>query len=157
MSKTRVVGVVVAAGLSLAGCASVSQARSDRAAVASAAAEAPVKVVYHFTQGVDEAGRGLGNIRNHLAADPQARIVVVGNRPGIDFMLAGATDKNGAPFDAAISELKARGVEFRLCRNTITSRKIDPSTINPEVSVIPSGVAEAARLQFREGYSYLRP
>lgn len=151
MSRWTVLGVALSASISLAGCGTVAGTPEAKSATA------PVKVVYHFTHGVDEASRGLGNIRNHLAADPQAKIVVVSNGPGIDFMLAGATDKNGAPFDASISELKSRRVDFRACRNTLTSRKIDPSTINPEVSVIPSGVAEAARLQSREAYSYLRP
>lgn len=149
---------VVGLGVASSGCVSVSSSRSElQGAEVSRTSEAPIKTVYHFTQGVDEASRGLGNIRNHLAADPSAQIVVVANGPGIDFLLAGAADKNGAPFDAAVSELKARGVEFRLCRNTVTSRKIDPSTLNPEAQIVPSGVAEAARLQAREGYSYLRP
>lgn len=150
--------LVMGVGLASSGCVSVSASRTEvQGAEASRKAEAPIKAVYHFTQGVDEASRGLGNIRNHLAADPSAHIVVVANGPGIDFLLAGAKDKNGAPFDAAVSELKARGVEFKLCRNTVTSRKIDPSALNPEAHIVPSGVAEAARLQAREGYSYLRP
>lgn len=137
----------------LTGCVSVSSNRTEL----SRPSTEPIKTVYHFTQGVDEASRGLGNIRNHLAADPDARIVVVTNGPGIDFMLDGARDKNGAPFDGAISELKSRGVDFRACRNTLTSRKIEASRLNPEIAIVPSGVAEAARLQAREGYSYLRP
>jgi len=150
--------LVVGLGVVSSGCVSVSSSRSElQGAEASRTSEAPIKTVYHFTQGVDEASRGLGNVRNHLAADPSAHIVVVANGPGIDFLLAGAKDKNGAAFDAAVSELKARGVDFRLCRNTVTSRKIDPSTLNPEAQIVPSGVAEAARLQAREGYSYLRP
>jgi intracellular sulfur oxidation DsrE/DsrF family protein len=81
----------------------------------------------------------------------------VGNGAGIDFMLDGAKDKNGNPFDATIADLKSQGVDFRLCRNTIVTRKIDPSKVNPDVSIVPSGVAEAARLQQQEGYAYLRP
>jgi intracellular sulfur oxidation DsrE/DsrF family protein len=36
-------------------------------------------------------------------------------------------------------------------------RKIDRSKVIAEASIVPSGVAEAARLQAREGYVYLRP
>lgn len=145
--------MLAAASLVAAGCA-VPNAPGDRA---TAFADQPVKVVYHFTNGLEEASRGLGNIRNHLAADPNAKIVVVGNGLGIDFMLDGAKDRNGNPFDIAIQELKAKGVDFRLCQNTIVRRNIDRSKVLPEVSIVPSGVAEAARLQAREGYVYLRP
>jgi intracellular sulfur oxidation DsrE/DsrF family protein len=145
--------VLAAASLGVAGCA-VQDGSGHRPAVS---ADQPVKVVYHFTNGLEEASRGLGNIRNHLAADPKAKIVVVGNGLGIDFMLDGAKDRNGNPFDIAIQELKAKGVDFRLCQNTIVRRNIDRSKVLPEVSIVPSGVAEAARLQAREGYVYLRP
>jgi hypothetical protein len=121
------------------------------------ATDGPVKAVYHLTNGLDEAQRAIGNVRNHLNADPTARIVVVGNGNGIEFMLEGAKDKNGNPFDIAIQDLKAKGVDFRLCNNTIVSRKIDRARVLAEVTVVPSGVAEAARLQAREGFVYLRP
>jgi len=155
MRLQSILRAVVLAGavLSMAGCMSV-QATSNKQASASTG---QVKAVYHLTNGLDEAQRGMGNIRNHLAADPKAKIVVVGNGAGIDFMLDGAKDKNGNPFDATIADLKSQGVDFRLCRNTIVTRKIDPSKVNPDVSIVPSGVAEAARLQQQEGYAYLRP
>jgi uncharacterized protein len=117
----------------------------------------PVKAVYHLTNGVDEAQRAMGNIRNHLNADPTARIVVVGNGNGIEFMLDGAKDRNGNPFDATIQDLKSKGVDFRLCNNTLVTRKIDKSKVIAEVTIVESGVAEAAKLQARDGYVYLRP
>ena len=150
MMKTLTVLAVVTG---LAGCVNV-QATSNKAA---GATTGQVKAVYHLTNGVDEAQRAMGNVRNHLAADPKAKIVVVGNGAGIDFMLDGAKDRNGNPFDATIADLKSQGVDFRLCRNTIVTRKIDPSKVNPDVSIVPSGVAEAARLQQQESYAYLRP
>jgi intracellular sulfur oxidation DsrE/DsrF family protein len=117
----------------------------------------PVKVIYHLTQGLEEATRGLQNIRNHLKADPTAKIVVVANGEGIDFLVDGAKDKHGNPYDAIVEDLVSQGVEFRVCHNTIVTRKIDPSKILPEAKVVPSGVAEVARLQSREGFGYLRP
>lgn len=121
------------------------------------AADGPVKAVYHLTNGLDEAQRAIGNVRNHLNADPTAKIVVVGNGNGIEFMLDGAKDKNGNPFEVAIQDLKSKGVDFRLCNNTIVNRKIDRSRVIADVSIVPSGVAEAAKLQAREGFVYLRP
>lgn len=144
-----------ALAVSLGACA--VSVGNTRAAGATSAASEPVKAVYHLTMGIDEAQRGMGNIRNHLAADPSAKIIVVGNGNGIEFMLDGAKDRNGNPFDATIQDLKSKGVEFRLCNNTLVTRKIDKSKVIPEVTIVPSGVAEAARLQAREGFVYLRP
>lgn len=117
----------------------------------------PIKVVYHLTEGTDQAAHAMSNIRNHLVADPKVRIVVVGNGPGIDFMLDGAKDKNGNPFDATIEDLASKGVQFRLCRNSLTASGIDAARVLPEVKIVPSGVAEVARLEAREGYVYVRP
>ena len=119
--------------------------------------EDQIKTVYHFTNGLEEATRGLGNIRNHLATDPNARITVVTNGNGIEFLLADAKDKNGNPYEVSVQDLKSRGVDFRVCNNTLVNRKIDKSKVIQEATIVPSGVAEAARLQAREGYVYLRP
>jgi hypothetical protein len=117
----------------------------------------PVKVVYHFVDGIDQASRGLANIRNHLRAEPDTKIVVVANGDGIRFLLAGAKERNGKPFDAAVSALAAQGVEFRVCRNTMTAHDVPPSQLLPEAKLVDSGVVEVARLQAREGFVYLRP
>lgn len=127
------------------------------APAALAADPAPVKVAYHLTEGIEQAVKAMRNVRNHLAADPTAKIVVVANGPGIDFLLDGAQDKNGNPFDATVQDLVTRHVEFRVCRNTLEVRKIDPSKVLPEATIVPSGVAEVARLQAREGFAYIRP
>ena len=121
------------------------------------AADAPIQVVYHLSEGIPQASRAIGNIRNHLAADPKARIVVVTHGLGIDFLLQGATNQMDQPFSGSIADLANRGVEFRVCNNTLVSRKIDASRLAMEASVVPSGVAEVARLQAREGFVYLRP
>jgi uncharacterized protein len=116
-----------------------------------------VKVVYHLSEGIPQAARAMGNIRNHLAADPSAKIVVVTHGAGIDFLLEGANTPNNQPFAGAIGELAGRGVEFRVCNNTLTTRQIPKERVAMEASVVTSGVAEVARLQAREGHVYLRP
>jgi hypothetical protein len=121
------------------------------------AADDVIKTVYHMSEGIPQASRGLNNIRNHLAADPKAKIVVVTHGLGIDFLLQGATNQMEQPFAGAIADLANKGVEFRVCNNTLVSRKIDPSKVAMEASVVPSGVAEVAKLQAREGFVYLRP
>ncbi len=123
----------------------------------SAFAFADIKVVYHRSEGIPQASRAVNNIRNHLAADPKAKIVVVTHGLGIDFLLDGATNQMEQAFSGAVSDLVGKGVEFRVCNNTLVSRKISADKVLMEAKVVPSGVAEVARLQAREGYVYLRP
>jgi intracellular sulfur oxidation DsrE/DsrF family protein len=117
----------------------------------------PVKVVYHMNEGVERAPQMLGNIRNHLNADPKVKIVVVSHAAGVNFMLRDAKDSNGNPFEVAVQDLVGKGVEFRVCAQTLKSRNIDTKRVLEEAKLVPSGVAEVARLQFQEGYAYLKP
>lgn len=125
-------------------------------AASAAAAGRPEKVVYHISD-ASNAMQALGNIRNHLNASPNASIVVVAHGAGIDFLLEDAKDRNGNPYDAVVRELSNRQVQFRVCNNTLEGRKIDRKRVLPEAIVVPSGVAEVARLQFQEGYAYIKP
>lgn len=123
----------------------------------SASAAERIKVVYHLADGLDQASRAMSNIRNHLRAEPDTQIVVVANGDGIKFLLAGARERNGRPFDTAVSALAAQGVEFRLCSNTLTAHNVSESLVLPEAKLVTSGVVEVARLQAKEGFVYLRP
>lgn len=116
-----------------------------------------IKVVYHLVDGVAQSTRAIGNIRNHLAADPSAKIVVVAHGQGIDFLLDGANNAAGQPFSGSVSDLAAKGVEFRVCNNTLVTRQISADKVLLEAKIVPSGVAEVARLQAKEGYVYLKP
>ena len=118
---------------------------------------ADIKVVYHLSEGVPQASRAINNIRNHLAADPKTKIVVVTHGLGIDFLIDGATNQMEQPFAGAIGDLASKGVEFRVCNNTLVSRKIAANKLVMEAKVVPSGVAEVAKLQAKEGFVYLRP
>jgi intracellular sulfur oxidation DsrE/DsrF family protein len=120
------------------------------------AADREEKVVYHMNDGSNPMA-ALNNIRNHLNASPKAKIVVVAHGPGIDFLLDGAKDKNGNPYDAVVQELVNRNVQFRVCNNTLETRKIDRKRVIPEATIVPSGVAEVSRLQAQEGYVYIKP
>jgi intracellular sulfur oxidation DsrE/DsrF family protein len=116
-----------------------------------------IKTVYHMSEGIPQASRAINNIRNHLAADPKAKIVVVTHGLGIDFLLDGAVNQMDQSFAGAIGELAGKGVEFRVCNNTLVSRKIETTKVAMEAKIVPSGVAEVAKLQAREGFVYLRP
>ncbi|HWH41342.1 MAG TPA: DsrE family protein [Usitatibacter sp.] len=127
------------------------------AMTAVAAVGDPVKVVYHMNEGADHAPQMLRNVRNHLDADPKVKIVVVAHAAGIDFLLRDAKDANGNPFEVTVQDLVGRGVEFRACEYTLRSRNIDPKKVIEEAKLVPSGVAEVARLQAQEGFVYLKP
>lgn len=118
---------------------------------------ADIKVVYHLSEGLPQASRAMGNIRNHLAADPTAKIVVVSHGLGIDFLLDGATNPSNQPFAGGVSDLVNKGVKFRVCNNTLVSRNISPDKLLLEAKIVPSGVAEVAKLQAQEKFAYLRP
>ena len=116
-----------------------------------------IRVVYHVNSDVNTASAVLGNVRNHLNADPTAKITLVTHGPGIDFLLEGAKDNKGREFSGMVADLAGKGVQFRVCNNTLTTRNIDPSKVAMEAKIVPSGVAEVARLQAKEGYVYLKP
>lgn len=120
-------------------------------------ADDAIKTVYHMSEGIPQASRAINNIRNHLAADPTAKIVVVAHGLGIDFLLNGATNQMEQPFAGGVADLASKGVEFRVCNNTLVSRKISADKLLLETKVVPSGVAEVAKLQAKEGFVYLRP
>ena len=127
-------------GLGLAGTA---QAQED-------------KVVYHVNDSIN-ASAAIRNINNHLEVNPKVKVVVVTHALGVDFLMDGKKDGNGNPYNIRVEELKARGVKFDVCEITLRNRKLDRKLFIPEVTFVPSGVAEITRLQQREGYAYLRP
>lgn len=119
--------------------------------------DAPIKVVYHFDAGLEQASKGLRNVRNHLDVDPAVKIVVVAHAQGVQFLLDGAVNATGNPYNIQVEDLASRGVEFRVCEITLKSNKIDPKKLLPETKIVPSGVVEISRLQAREGFAYLKP
>jgi intracellular sulfur oxidation DsrE/DsrF family protein len=116
----------------------------------------PDKVVYHVNDSAN-ATSALRNIGNHLDVNPQAQIVVVTHALGVDFLMEGARDKNGNPYNVAVETLAGRGVTFDVCEITLKSRKLDRKQFIPESVFVPSGVAEIAKLQARGGFAYLKP
>lgn len=139
-----------ALGGMIGGCAGTGGAESK-------ANIAPDKVVYHVNDAGAQAAGALRNINNHLEVNPKAQIVVVTHALGVDFLMDGAKDRNGNPYNIPVEELKGRGVKFDVCEITLRNRKLARKQFIPEATFVPSGVAEITRLQQREGYAYLRP
>ena len=120
------------------------------------AAWAQDKVVYHFDSGLEQATKGLRNIRNHLDVDPGAKITAVAHATGIDFLMEGAKNANGTEYAPLVSALKNRGVRFEVCEITIQTRGLKKDQFIQEADFTPSGVVRIAKLQ-KEGAAYLKP
>lgn len=140
-------GVALAAGW-LAGHHSAEPPR----AVAAAPQQ---RVVFHISSR-DGVAAALRNVANHVEAMPGARVVIVAHNTGVDFLLAGARDRDGTAFQPAIEDLTRRGVEFRVCGNTLTARGLPATRLAPQALLVPSGIAEISRLQSAEGFAYLK-
>lgn len=145
-----VAGLLVAA---LAGCAATggSGGADPKANVA------PDKVVYHINDTEGQATRAMQYAANHLEVNPKAKIVFVTHAAGVDFLMRGAKTKNGNPYSIPVEELSLQGVRFEVCEITLRERQLTRKDFIPEATFVPSGVAEIARLQQREGYAYLKP
>lgn len=143
LNSIRALFAVVAI-VGLTGCAGMHQMGPD-------------KVIYHLNQGNEQASDGLRNINNHLSAVPDAKIIVVTHAKGVDFLMEGAEDKNKNPYSIPVEALAKKGVEFRVCEITLKSRNLKKEQFISTVKYVPSGVAEVAKLQYREGFSYVKP
>jgi len=123
------------------------------------------KIAYHVTK--RQAG-ALRNIQNHINAvgkdNMDLRVIMHGK--GLSMLLlpeeAGNTklptgNANDA-LSAKIAGLKAQGVSFKVCANTLKGKKItlDQLYDAEKSDIVASGVAELAHLQAR-GFTYLRP
>lgn len=113
------------------------------------------RVVYHISSSATP-GAALRNVANHLSASPNVKIVVVAHNDGVDFLLRGARDESGQLVEPAVRRFLERGVDFRICHNTLERRSIHAAQIIPEAQLVPSGIAEISRLQSQEGYAYMR-
>ena len=149
MKKMALIGMALTAA-ALAGCATPGGGDVNSPI-------GPDKVVYHINDSGTQATAALRNIGNHLEVNPKAHIVVVTHANGVDFLMDGAKDRNGNPYNIRVEELKAQGIEFDVCEITLRNRSMTKKQFIPEAKFVPSGVAEIARLQQREGYAYIRP
>ncbi len=128
------------------------------------------KVVYHINYDDPKQQAGaMRNVQNHInavgAENLDLKVVLHGK--GLTLLLtpdsvAQTKLKMGNASDqvqAKISGLKDQGVDFQVCSNTLKGKKIsyeDDLYDVEKADIVPSGVAELARLQ-AEGYTYIKP
>jgi intracellular sulfur oxidation DsrE/DsrF family protein len=150
------------------GAGAVANAQTPAFAPGSDVMTAPVqrgyfvhqKVVYENDGGLpdDKAYFNfiLRNITNHLEAtggDVEIRMVSFGR--GVSLFVLAKTDPALA---AQIDALRAKGVRFLICRNSMRGMKVTPQDLYnvPPTDVVPAGVAELARLQ-GQGFVLVHP
>jgi intracellular sulfur oxidation DsrE/DsrF family protein len=129
------------------------------------------KVVYHINYDNPKAQAGaLRNIQNHINAvgkeNLDLKVVLHGNGLALllepEYLTKTEKMKSGnadQAMTARIANLKAQGVSFNVCNNTLRGRKISYTEHLYDVSekdIVPSGVAELAKLQ-AQGYTYIKP
>lgn len=129
------------------------------------------KVVYHINYDNPKQQAGaLRNIQNHInavgAENLDLKVVLHGN--GLALLLEPDSLERLPKFKhanadeqmtARVDGLKLQGVQFQVCANTIRGRQVDLATDLygvEESDIVPSGVAEVARLQ-QMGYAYIKP
>lgn len=121
-------------------------------------AAAQDKVVYHIDQAATQGLKGLRNIRNHLDAAPDTKIIVVTHAEGVDLLMEGAKEeKSKTEYAPLVSALKARGVRFEICEITLKNRNLKKDQFVLDTDYTPSGVVRIAQLQSRENYAYIKP
>ncbi len=120
-------------------------------------ADEPTRTVYHLGDSGFLPTLLMRNVANQLKEDATAKVVVVANYKGVESLVAGQTDATGKPMAQWVEELRAKGVEFRVCRNSMAAFKITPDMLVPGMTTVASGVAELGRLQSKEGFGYIRP
>jgi len=114
------------------------------------------RIVYHINESTNPV-TALRNLTNLIESNPDLKAVVVAHNKGVDFLLTGARDADsGELFEKTVAALRARGVDFRVCGNTLARRAISPAAVIPEATLVPSGLAEIGRLQIKERYAYMQ-
>ena len=119
------------------------------------------KVVYHLNYAGGDQGKlyeaAMTNVQNHISAvgADKADIKVVMHGLGLDMLMDAKTNDS---IRAKISSLKNQQVAFQVCGIALERRKIDYKNLYDvsEGDIVPSGVAEIARLQ-HQGYAYIKP
>jgi intracellular sulfur oxidation DsrE/DsrF family protein len=82
---------------------------------------------------------------------------VVALSTGVRAFTFGAQDAGGRPYADWVEQLSAKGVQFRICQNSMNALRLTQKDLIDKVEIVPSGVAEIARLQAKEGFVYIRP
>lgn len=110
------------------------------------------KIVFQFTNANDTLQQKaivnqLTNLTNHW---PNAKYEVVIHSMGLPFVMSSKSKQI-----QAIKALRAKGVRFLVCENTLKSQKVTKDQLITEVEYVPVGIAEIVEKQ-EQGWSYIK-
>ncbi|MSO85816.1 MAG: hypothetical protein EXR04_07725 [Rhodospirillales bacterium] len=154
MKKTSLTAIAMAIALGAAvGAATLAQAQEVK--------PGKHKVVYHLNSAGGDQGKfyeaAMTNVQNHISAIGADKIdlKVVMHGQGLDLLMDAKTNDS---IRAKINSLKNQQVAFQVCGIALERRKIDYKNLYDvsEGDIVPSGVAEIAKLQ-HQGYAYIKP
>ncbi|MHB8416023.1 MAG: DsrE family protein [Acidiferrobacteraceae bacterium] len=112
---------------------------------------------HRLVMSISNPGKGrqqlvLNNTVNVLKAFgmDNIRVEIVAFGPGLKMLLKHNRHAK------EIQALKAEGVEFAACHNTMLKMHITKSELNPAATVVPGGIVELVRRE-EQGWSYVKP
>ncbi|MCC6460030.1 MAG: DsrE family protein [Saprospiraceae bacterium] len=109
------------------------------------------RLVFQITTPDTAAYRALSRqLNNVLAHWPAAQIEVVAHNKGI-----GLLEKKKSNVPAEIEALKAKGVQFVACEQTLKQLKLQKTDILPEAGFVERGIVHVVERQ-EQGWSYLK-
>lgn len=109
------------------------------------------KIIFQLTSNDTLVHKALvKQLNNALNEAPNATLEVVCHNNGITFLQQSRTKQQ-----QAVADLKAKGVDFAACENTIKERKIDKSDILTEARFVPAGIIEIADKQHKK-WAYIK-
>lgn len=111
----------------------------------------PYKIVIQLTSADTAVQHGLiKQIHNALNAAPKSKIEVVCHSNGLFFLVSAKTYQA-----EEIHKLKAQGVVFAACENSMRSHKVKKEELLPDAVTVPSGVIEIVKKQHKK-WAYLK-
>jgi len=117
------------------------------------------QVVYHINKAdMNTIKAALRNVTNHInsPSGPETQIEMAVHGGGIAMLTEALNDPQ---LQAAIDNVKANGVEIKVCANTLRGKNLDVAEdlyYTQESEIVPSGVAHVADRQM-EGWAYIHP
>ena len=110
------------------------------------------KIIFQFTNAIDTLQQKamINQLTNLTAHWPKAKYEVVIHSMGLPFVMSGKSKQI-----QAIKLLRAKGVRFLVCENTLKSQKVLKEQLISEVEYIPVGIAEIVEKQ-EQGWSYIK-
>lgn len=69
---------------------------------------------------------------------------------------AAILDLNDPKRASAIDQLITKGVQFKVCNNSLIGQDVDPASLSAKLLIIPAAMPEIVRYQ-GAGYLYIKP